>query len=123
MRSFEPHLKSLASTLLRQLLTPGQMFPDLAQPLAELEQATDWEEATSTGRVVPAKVDFEKGMAGPAGEQGFPWAFHAEKGMGCCSATAALHPLADCGPACKQGLPMVRQDMDWSSSAASATPD
>ena len=127
MHSFEPHLKTLASTLLRQLLTPGQMFPDLAEPLAELEQATDWGEATSTGRVVPAKVGSGKGMAGPAGEGGFL----CREGHGlpavapaCCSATAALHPLADCVPACKQGLHMVRQDMDWSSSAVSfATPD
>ena len=67
MRSFEPHLETLASTLMRQLLTPGQAFPDLAQPLAELEQATDWREAASTGRVVPAKVGLGKKVAGPAG--------------------------------------------------------
>lgn len=83
VRSFEPHLQTLASTLLRRLLTPGQMFPDLAQPLAELEQATDWREAASTGRVVPAKVGRGMGAAGPAGSQGVPLSLHAEKGMGC----------------------------------------
>ena len=80
VRSFEPHLETLASTLLRQLLTPGQMFPDLAQPLAELEQATDWGEAVSTGRVVPAKVGAGitwVGLPGQSAPSG-----HAERGTG-----------------------------------------
>ena len=120
MRSFEPHLETLASTLLRQLLTPGQMFPDLAQPLAELEQATDWGEAASTGRVVPAKVGSGSGMAGPAGYRGF-LVFRCREGHGlpavapaCCSTSAALRLHPSCVPACKQGLSMVRRNMDWS---------
>lgn len=105
VRSFEPHLQTLASTLLRRLLTPGQMFPDLAQPLAELEQATDWGEAASTGRVVPAKVGWGMGVAGPAGSEGVPLSLHAEKGMGCqlwpppgTGAVQQSHATPDSGP-------------------------
>ena len=103
VRSFEPHLETLASALLRQLLTPGQTFPDLAQPLAELEQATDWEEAASTGRVVPAEVGSGKGNGWACRVMGTCMVFPCREGRGlpavapaCCSATAALHPLLSC---------------------------
>ncbi len=46
----------LSSQLLIDLVTPGRVLPDFAGPLAELLDATDWEEAIAQGRVVPKEV-------------------------------------------------------------------
>lgn len=57
----------LGSPLLRSLVTPGQAFPDMAAALAEMQAATDWEEAEASGRVEPAT---EVGGAWWAGGRG-----------------------------------------------------
>ncbi len=44
------------SDLLAALVTPGRRFPKIAEQLERLEQATDWAEAQSSGRVVPHPV-------------------------------------------------------------------
>lgn len=37
-------------------MTPGHLFPDLEDPLEDLLNATDWDEAIKQGRVVPRQV-------------------------------------------------------------------
>ena len=37
-------------------MTPGRRFPDMASAIADLEAATDWEEAEANGRVIPHQV-------------------------------------------------------------------
>lgn len=37
-------------------MTPGRRLPDVSAALADLEEATDWEEAEANGRVVPREV-------------------------------------------------------------------
>lgn len=44
------------SELLESLVTPGRRFPDVSAALADLEAATNWEEAEANGRVVPREV-------------------------------------------------------------------
>ncbi|EFN52031.1 hypothetical protein CHLNCDRAFT_139631 [Chlorella variabilis] len=45
----------ISSSLLRRLVTPGELFPDMAAALAEMQSATDWAEAEASGRVEPAR--------------------------------------------------------------------
>lgn len=48
--------EDIKSTLLKDLVTPvhdGGSFPDLASALSEMQSAADWDEAESSGRVVP----------------------------------------------------------------------
>eukprot|EP00884_Botryococcus_braunii_P001653 jgi/Botrbrau1/11489/Bobra.0360s0015.2 len=55
-----------SSALLSKLLTPGRLLPHLDPPLLELSNATDWDEAAKTGRVVPKKgisEDFDEAEA------------------------------------------------------------
>ena len=55
-KGFHAVLPTLASGLLRQLLTPGKGFPELDGPLGALEGATDWHEAAASGRATPRPV-------------------------------------------------------------------
>ena len=48
--------KTYDSELLKTLVTPGRGFPDVSAALADLEAATNWEEAEANGRVVPREV-------------------------------------------------------------------
>ena len=50
------------SELLESLVTPGRRFPDLSAALADLEAATNWEEAEANGRVVPREVRRTRGV-------------------------------------------------------------
>ena len=54
MREFEE--MELSSSLLRDLVTPGRRFPDLAGPLRHLLDAADWDAAATQGRIIPRKV-------------------------------------------------------------------
>lgn len=47
---------NMSSTLLQQLVTPGQALPAFAEPLDALMAAADWEEAAAQGRVIPTPV-------------------------------------------------------------------
>lgn len=47
---------AVGSTLLRQLTTPGALFPDMDAALQDMRDATDWDEAETSGRVVPREV-------------------------------------------------------------------
>lgn len=47
---------SLKSSLLRDLITPGRLFPAMDAQLNDLMSAADWDEAQKTGRIVPAPV-------------------------------------------------------------------
>ncbi len=61
----------LSSSLLRQLTTPGEgLFPDMEAALRDMSEATDWDEAESSGRVVPRQV------------RGRTWAAIGKKGGG-----------------------------------------
>ncbi|KAL4857543.1 DNA mismatch repair protein 6 [Chlorella vulgaris] len=44
----------IGSSLLKSLVTPGELFPSMADALAEMQNATDWAEAETSGRVDPA---------------------------------------------------------------------
>ncbi len=56
MRFCPPAGEKHDSDLLASLVTPGRCFPDMAAALADLEAATDWEEAEANGRVIPRQV-------------------------------------------------------------------
>ena len=59
----------LSSSLLRQLTTPGEgLFPDMEAALQDMREATDWDEAETSGRVVPRQVRGKNTTW--AGEQG-----------------------------------------------------
>lgn len=45
----------LQSALLRRLVTPGEIFPDMADELRALEESTDWDSAMTSGKVLPSK--------------------------------------------------------------------
>ena len=45
-----------SSELLASLVVPGRRFPDMVAAIADLEAATDWEEAEANGRVIPRRV-------------------------------------------------------------------
>ena len=55
MKGFQDLLtnNSITSLLLRQLVTPGLLFPAMKLPLEELLTATNWSAAERSGRVVP----------------------------------------------------------------------
>ena len=47
---------SMQSSLLRSLVTPGEGFPDPAEPLQKLLDSADWDAAASQGRICPCRV-------------------------------------------------------------------
>ena len=59
VKGFAALLPGIWSSLLRELLTPGQGFPELDGPLGDLEGATDWQEAAASGRAIPSQVTKE----------------------------------------------------------------
>ena len=56
MQGLQEEAGSMHSALLCSLVTPGQGFPDPAEPLEQLLAAADWEAAASEGRVKPTRV-------------------------------------------------------------------
>ncbi|CAD7704171.1 unnamed protein product [Ostreobium quekettii] len=50
--AFQPVVNSLKSSLLRSLVTPGDKFPEMDEPLKELLNAANWDEAEQNGRVI-----------------------------------------------------------------------
>ena len=56
MQGLQEHADSMYSALLRRLVTPGQGFPDPAEPLEGLLAAADWEAAAAEGRIRPTPV-------------------------------------------------------------------
>lgn len=47
---------SLTSELLRSIVTPGCVFPDVSSTLSDIATAADWSLAEETGRVIPLQV-------------------------------------------------------------------
>ena len=54
----------MQSSLLRSLVTPGQGFPDPAEPLQKLLDSADWDAAASQGRICPCRVRVQAVMCG-----------------------------------------------------------
>ena len=56
MQGLAQEADSMQSSLLRSLVTPGEGFPDPAEPLRQLLEAADWDAAASQGRIRPCRV-------------------------------------------------------------------
>lgn len=54
--ALEQASRSAGSQVLQSLVTPGERFPDMQQPLQQLTNATDWEAAYDSGQIVPTAV-------------------------------------------------------------------
>lgn len=53
---FQDVRSSLTSELLKSIVTPGCVFPDLSIALSDIATAADWSLAEETGRVIPLQV-------------------------------------------------------------------
>ena len=47
---------AMRSSLLRRLVTPGELLPDTQEPLGQLLEAADWDQAVAQGRILPTRV-------------------------------------------------------------------
>ena len=56
MQGLQEEADSMHSSLLVRLVTPGQGFPDPAEPLEQLLEAADWDAAAAEGRIRPTQV-------------------------------------------------------------------
>lgn len=100
----------LSSPLLRELTTPGAGFPDMEAALRDMQEATNWEEAESSGRVVPQReVRWHEGLR-------WLWLGWAACGLqekkeqswgrlgGCRGGGGAKLLLSQCAPPAAQGV-------------------
>lgn len=63
MQSLQEAASDMKSDLLRRLVTPGELLPDMGVPLAELLEAADWDQAIAQGRIIPTPVRHQTAAA------------------------------------------------------------
>ena len=55
-RALEEASQTAGSHVLHSLVTPGERFPHMQQPLQQLTNATDWDAACASGQIIPAEA-------------------------------------------------------------------